>query len=80
MTTKTDIATKEDLVVLKEDILDEMDKQKKDLLDEMDKKLDKTKNEIITAVAGVIHDGINPILDDHEERLKKIERRFPAVA
>ena len=55
---------KEDIRNLKEDLLDAMDKQKK---------------EIIGAVAEVIRESINPILDNHEERIAKLEKRVPAA-
>lgn len=56
---------REDIRNLKEDLLDAMDKQKK---------------EIVESVAEVIREGINPILDDHEERITKLEKRVPAIA
>lgn len=64
---------KEDLRVLKEDLLDQMDKQ-------MDQKLEKLKKDIIGAVADIIQEGINPILDNHEERITSLEKRTPAIA
>ncbi|MBI5619647.1 hypothetical protein HY950_01680 [Candidatus Gottesmanbacteria bacterium] len=56
---------REDIRNLKEDLLDAMKKQKE---------------EIIESVAEVIRDGINPILDDHEGRIAKLEKRMPAIA
>lgn len=56
---------REDIRNLKEDLLDAMDQQKK---------------EIIESVAEVIREGINPILDDHEGRIAKLEKRMPAIA
>lgn len=57
---KDTFTTKEDLRVLKEDILEAMDEQEKRILE---------------SVADVIQNGINPVLDDHEERLIKLEHR-----
>ncbi len=54
----------EDLRVLKEDLLDAMEKQK---------------TEIIGAIAEVIQESINPILDNHDVRIADLEKRAPAA-
>lgn len=56
---------REDLQVLKEDLLDAMEKQK---------------TEIIGAIAEVIQESINPILDNHEVRIADLEKHASAVA
>ncbi len=79
-------ATKDDLkgYVTKDYLRDELRYQKEDILAQIDrsmnKKFEKFKDEILKSVAQMLHIGYDPILDDYEERIKKLEKRIPATA
>lgn len=58
-------ATKDDLRYLKEDMEAAMDRQKK---------------EIIESIADLVQEGLMKVLDNHEERIGKLEKRVFATA
>ncbi len=74
-------ATKDDLkaYVTKDYLRDELRYQKEDILTAMDRKFEKFKNEMLKAIAEMIHIGVDPITDDHEERIKKLEKHVFAT-
>ena len=51
-----------------------MDDKLKKQSGDFDQKLEKQKNEIIQAVADTIHDSLLPLLDNHEERIERLEK------
>jgi molecular chaperone GrpE (heat shock protein) len=79
-------ATKDDLKDQKEQILDAVDGklaiQKQEILEEMDTKLAKQKEEIIESVSEYIADAIVPVLDGHDKRISRVEKKLnlPPIA
>ncbi len=65
---------KDDLVIMKDNILDETEQmiQKQSL--DFDKKLEKQTKVILESVAEVVQDGITPLIEDHETRIEKLEK------
>lgn len=43
--------------------------------DDLDQKLDQQKEEILTGMADFFHNNLLPTLDDHENRLERLETR-----
>lgn len=79
MITDDDVKKLKKTFVTKQELKDELRYQKEDILDEMDKKFEKFKEEILKAIAEMIHLGVDPITDDHEERIKKLKKRVFAT-
>lgn len=69
MLTRKDIELLKVTFPTKENIKNRLDQQKDDILSDVDEKLKKQSDEIINAVADLVADGINPILDAHEKRM-----------
>ncbi|MBI3385929.1 hypothetical protein HY031_02465 [Candidatus Gottesmanbacteria bacterium] len=71
---------KDELRYMKEDLLDKMDRSINQIDGSINQKFSKFRDEILKAVAEMLHIGVDPIFNDHEERIKKIEKRvFPAA-
>lgn len=74
-----ELPTKKDLVVLKAEISKEFDSKldtlKTDLTRVIETKVDELKNYMEKNVGLMVEDAINPILDNHDERIIQLEKK-----
>lgn len=71
---------KDELRCMKEDALDKMDRSINQIDGSINQKFLKFKEEMLKAIAEMLHIGVDPIINDHEERIKKLEKNvFPAA-
>ncbi len=83
MITVNDIKKLKKVFVTKQELKDELRYQKEDILDHMDrtfaKRFKEFRDEMLKAIAEMLHVGVDPMLDDHETRIKKLEKRVFAT-
>lgn len=67
-------ATKEDLKVLKQEVLQDVDKKLEAQTKILDQKLEQQTKDILAGVGDYIHDSLLSLLDNHDERIERLEK------
>lgn len=75
MITDDDVRKLRKVFVIKQELKDELRYQKEDL----EATMERHKKEILEGVADTFHESLLPILDNHEERIVKLEKRVIAA-